>query len=347
MMNNDNTAYAITIVMPCYNTEKYIVKTLDSLYSQTMQDFEIVFVNDGSTDGTLGILEECRERLSDRVKIITVENGGQSRARNIALDHATGKYIVFLDSDDYVDNDYLETLYKAAEENDSEMVLSGQHKVDEEGNIIASIDYPVDKIPGYALRRLNPHGKLYLREFIEKHHIRYAEGKLYEDNAFNLMAMFICRNQVILPYNGHYQVIHPGSTMTKVMDPNKIPYDALEQAISYSLSHPLLLNDRDIFEFTVLSFMTYFIFQANRKHIYSTEKIKGRKSNPEIMREICDYTKRLIPQYFPEYYKNKYVGIFKCRYLTLSQRAGVWLFVKLLRCGMLWPFTSVFYKISG
>lgn len=336
---------AISIIMPCYNTEKYIGKTLASLFGQTMQDFELVFINDGSTDGTLDILKECRDKYPDRVQIIDKENEGQSKARNVGLDHATGEYVVFLDSDDYIDIDYLETLYKAAVDNNSEMVLSGQHKVDEHGNTIANINYPVDKYPGYSLRRLNPHGKLYKRSFLDKHNIRFAEGKLYEDNPFNFMAMFLCANQVILPYNGHYQVIHSGSTMTKKMDPNKIPYEAIEQAVKYVNGHKELVKDPDIFEFTVLSFMTYFIFQANRKHIYSTEKIKGRKSDMAIIKQVCDYTQKLIPENFPKYSKNPHVGIFKDKYLSLSQRLGVSLFVFLLKTHLLKPFTVVFYKI--
>lgn len=342
----DKRSRAISVIMPCYNTENYIGKTLKSLYGQSLQDFEIVFVNDGSTDNTLQKLEECRDMMPDRVQIITVENGGQSRARNIGMDHATGDYIIFLDSDDYVDVDYFEVLYTAAIQNDSEMVLSGQHKVDENGNTIANINYPVDEIPEYTLRRLNPHGKLYKRSFLDEHNIRFAEGKLYEDNPFNMKAMFLCKNQVILPYNGHYQVIHSGSTMTKPMDPNKVPYEAIEDAVSYVLSHEELLNDRDIFEFTVLSFMTYFIFQANRKHIYATGKQKGRKSDPKLLHEICRYTERIIPKYFPNYSKCPHVGLGRCKYLSLSQRAGVWLFVRLLRMHLLWPFTRVFYLIG-
>lgn len=336
--------WGISIVMPCYNTEKYIKKTLLSLYGQSMQDFELVAVNDGSTDGTLECLLECQRRLGEeRVQIITVENGGQSRARNIGLDHAAGKYIVFLDSDDFVDVDYLEVLYTAAEENESEMVLTGQHKVDTAGNTIANICYPVDQHPEYVQRQLNPHGKLYSREFLNRHNIRFAEGKLYEDNPFNLKAMFLCKNQVILPYNGHYQVIHTGSTMTKAMDPEKVPYEAIEEAISYNLSHRELLTDEYVFEFVVLSFMTYFIFMANRKHIYASGRIKGRKSSPELLKKICLYTQELIPKYFPRYYANPHVGIGKHKYLTLMQRAGVQLFTILVRTHLLWPFTRIFY----
>ena len=342
----ENIKPGISIIMPCYNSEKYMGKTLDSLYAQSFQDFEIVFINDGSTDNTMEIIKACLAKLgADRVTIIDKENEGQSRARNVGLDKASGEFIVFLDSDDYIADDYLKTLYDAAVKNDSDMVLSGQKKVSESGEEIASIDYPVDKIPGYSLRRLNPHGKLYRRSFLDEHNIRFAEGKLYEDNPFNLMAMFICKNQVILPYNGHFQVMHDGSTMTKKMDPNKVPFDAIEQAVDYVLKHRELLNDYDIFTFTVLSFMTYFVFQANRKHLYSTSKIKGRKSDMKLMKDICDYTQRIIPQYFPDYAKCPHVGVFKDRYLTLSQRAGVWLFVKLLQTKMLWVFTKVFYTV--
>lgn len=335
----------ISVIMPCYNTEKYIHKTLTSLFGQSEQDFEVIFINDGSTDSTATIIEDVKSQHPGRVKTIHKENEGQSKARNVGLDVAEGKYVIFLDSDDYIDSDYFEVLSRAAEENDSEMVLSGQHKVDENGNTIANINYPVDEHPDYSLRRLNPHGKLYKLSFLNEHNIRFAEGKLYEDNPFNFLAMFLCRNQVILPYNGHYQVIHPGSTMTKKMDPNKIPYDAIEEAVKYVNEHRELVSDYSIFEFTVLSFMTYFIFQANRKHIYSQERIKGRKSDMTIIKQVCDYTARIIPAYFPGYYKNKHVGIGKDKYLSLSQRAGVWLFVKLLRLHLLKPFTVLFYKL--
>lgn len=341
---SDKKQWGVSIVMPCYNTEKYIRKTLQSLYGQSMQDFELVAVNDGSTDGTLGLLEQCRDRLgADRVQIITVENGGQSRARNIGLDHAKGKYIVFLDSDDYVDVDYIEVLYTAAEENDSEMVLTGQHKVDLYGNTIANISYPVDQHPEYVQRQLNPHGKLYRKDFLDRHNIRYAEGKLYEDNPFNLKAMFLCKNQVIMPYNGHYQVIHIGSTMTKAMDPDKVPYEAIEDALKYNMEHKELIDDYSVFEFVVLSFMTYFVFVANRKHLYASGRIKGRKSSPELMHKICNYTQEIIPKYLPDYYKNPHVGIFKHRYLSLAQRVGVWGFTILIKTRMLWFFTRIFY----
>lgn len=344
MDKENQKAPAISVIMPCYNVEKYIRKSLSSLFGQTMQDFEVIFINDGSTDKTQDIIDQYAAKYPERTQVFVKENEGQSKARNIGLDHAIGEYIVFLDSDDYIDVDYLETLYTAGKANDSEMILSGQKKVDQNGNTIANISYPVDKNPDFVLRRLNPHGKMYKRDFLERHHIRFAEGKLYEDNPFNFMAMFLAKNMVILPYNGHNQVIHEGSTMTKRMDRNKIPYEAIEEAIQYTLGHKELLSDKDIFEFTVMSFMTYFIFQANKRHIYSDVKIKGRKSDPAMMKEICAYTERIMKQYFPQYWKNPHVGIWKHQDLVFSQRAGVWLFTFLCRTHLLKVFTMVYYK---
>ena len=197
----------LSVILPCYNTEKYIGKTLESLEAQTMQDFEMVFVNDGSTDHTLDILNSVKEKYPSRVIVVSKENEGLSKTRNVGLEYATGEFVIFLDSDDYIDNDYFEVLTKAAVENNSDMVLSGQHKVDEEGNIIASIDYPVDKYSEYSLRRLNMHGKLYRLSFLNEHNIRFANGKLNEDNPFNnrLQCCFInCfnRNERIGILNG-------------------------------------------------------------------------------------------------------------------------------------------------
>lgn len=333
----------VSVIIPCYNAEAYIEKTIDSLYAQTYQNFEVVFINDGSTDGTITFLQKYYEKWSDRTQIITVENGGPSRARNLGLDKATGKYIIFLDSDDYVANDYIEILYSAAEENGSEMVLSGQKKVDEDGNVIASIDYPVDQIPDYALRRLNMSGKLYKKTFLDQHNIRFSVGKLYEDNVFNFYAMFLSKNMIVLPYNGYYQVIHQGSRMTRTIQSEDIPYEDLERSIFYVMTHKELISELDVFEFTVLSFFTYFIFVANRKQMYALEKRSIRKSSPTVLKELCKYTSRVIPQYFPKYYRNPYVGIFQCRYLSMSQRGGVWFFVKLMRTHLLWPFVKIFY----
>ena len=103
----------ISVVVPVYNVEAYLERCLDSLINQTLSDIEIICVNDGSTDSSPEKLEEFAKKDS-RIKIINQENGGLSAARNTGIEAATGEYIGFVDSDDYVDLDFYEKLYNAA-----------------------------------------------------------------------------------------------------------------------------------------------------------------------------------------------------------------------------------------
>lgn len=98
----------VSIIVPVYNVEKYLKRCLDSLVNQTLKDIEIICVNDGSTDGSLAILDEY-VRNDDRIVVINQENSGQSVARNRGIDVAKGEYIGFVDSDDWVSEDYLKS----------------------------------------------------------------------------------------------------------------------------------------------------------------------------------------------------------------------------------------------
>lgn len=332
----------VSVIIPVYNAEKYLGKCLESLKKQSYQNFEVIFVNDGSTDSSQLILEEYKKINPQKVQLFTKENGGQSSARNLALLHVRGEYTTFLDSDDYYDEKYLEILYTTAKENDSDVVISGQKKVDEAGKVYLNIDYDIEKYPNCILRRLNFSGKIYRTEYMKKHNMKFAVGKTYEDNPFNFVMIFLAKNLVVLPYSGYYQVGHPGSTTTKKIQEEKLPYKEIEDAIKYILGHRDEINDYDIFEFTLLSFFTYFIFQANKKHMYLS--IEDRKSDIEVIMHLCDYVQNILKEYFPKYWKNHYIGIWKNKELQLSQRAGVWLFVKLCRMKLLKIFTKMYYK---
>ncbi|MDR2160688.1 MAG: glycosyltransferase, partial [Desulfovibrio sp.] len=112
----------VSVIIPVYNTEPYLRRCLDSVCGQTLREIEIICVNDGSTDGSLEILREYAQKDS-RVKVIELEeNKGAGAARNAGIDAARGEYIGFVDSDDYVDLDFYETLYVKAQETQAEVV---------------------------------------------------------------------------------------------------------------------------------------------------------------------------------------------------------------------------------
>lgn len=114
----------VSVLIPVYNVEKYLERCLDSIIYQTLTDIEIICVDDGSTDNSAKILKKYAE-LDNRIIIITKKNGGLPSARNAALDRASGKYIGFVDSDDYVEATMYETLVNAAEKNQSDIVICG------------------------------------------------------------------------------------------------------------------------------------------------------------------------------------------------------------------------------
>lgn len=119
----------ISIITPVYNVEKYIERCVNSLTNQTFQNIEIILVDDSSTDSSLEICKKLAEN-DPRIKVLHKENEGAGMARNAALKVATGKYIGFVDSDDYVDPDMFQTLYEKAEKYGSDLILSGYHLVD-------------------------------------------------------------------------------------------------------------------------------------------------------------------------------------------------------------------------
>lgn len=333
----------VSVIIPVYNVEKYLEKCVDSVLNQTLKDVEILVINDGSTDNSQKIIEKLVRKAPHKIKAFTKENGGLSSARNYALDLACGEYIAFLDSDDYLDNDYLEVLYVEGKKHNSDMVCSGQRKVTEDGKVLATISYPIDKNPNTIARRLNISGKIYKKDYIEKNHMRFAVGKTYEDDPFNLVMFFLTKNLRILKYEGYNQLVREGSITSKKIRTDKIPYQALENSIAYVVKHKKDVNDYEIFEYTVMSFFTYFIFQANKRHVY-LKKSNERKSDCSVVLEFCDFSERIINQYMPEYCRNKHLKIFKNKELPLSQRAGVWLYAKLCKYHVLKKFTNIYYK---
>lgn len=340
MQSNPN----VSVIIPVYNVEKFLRKCVESVLNQTLKNIEILIINDGSTDGSQKVIEELEKKYPNKIKAYVKENGGLSSARNYALDMASSEYVTFLDSDDYLDKDYLEKLYFEAKKYDSDMVVSGQRKVAEDGRVLATLSYPIDKNPQCILRRLNISGKIYKREYIEKHHMRFAIGKTYEDDPFNLVMLFMAKNFRILKYEGYNQLVREGSITSKKIKAEKIPYEALEKSISYVTKNREEVNDYSVFEYTVLSFFTYFIFQANKKHMY-LKKGEERRSDVSVVLQFCDFSRRILEKYLPAYYKNEHIKIFKHKELQLSQRCGVWLYAKLCRFDLLNIFTKIYYKL--
>lgn len=132
----------ISIIVPVYNVEKYLNQCVDSLLAQTYKDFEIILVDDGSTDSS-GVVCDNYEKNNPNIRVIHKENQGLGLARNTGLQHASGEYVTFIDSDDYANEHLLEDLYKGIIEEDVDVCIGGFKKITDSGNVLYEEKYDV------------------------------------------------------------------------------------------------------------------------------------------------------------------------------------------------------------
>ena len=111
----------LTIIMPCFNMEKYLTKSLDSIFSQTYQNFKLIVVDDSSTDNSYKILTEYQKKHQNMLVIKNEKNSGAGYSRNIALTKCNSKYVTFIDGDDYIDNNYYESFIKNIKKLDADI----------------------------------------------------------------------------------------------------------------------------------------------------------------------------------------------------------------------------------
>ena len=174
----------ISIIVPVYNVKKYIDKCLKSLVNQTF-DIEIIIVNDGSNDGSVSIIEKYMKDYPSKFKYFEKKNGGLSSARNYGIEYATGEYIAFLDSDDYIEPNMYEEMYNLAKEEDADMVECDFIWEWEYGKKVFDKRREYKTKKGMMKRpRVVAWNKIYRREIINKTKTRFSEELIYEDIEF-------------------------------------------------------------------------------------------------------------------------------------------------------------------
>lgn len=197
----------ISIIVPAYNVEDYIGICLLSLIKQTLRDIEIIVINDGSTDKTGEIINLFTK--DKRIKVITQTNQGPSMARNAGLDTAQGDYIGFVDSDDWIDENYYETLYAAVTKYDADIGITSilKHKKNRNKyNVIHKREKYVTRLKDkIKICEDKKHSifyvwnRLYKRNVIEKNKLRFPAGRIWEDVTFSIRAIFYANGIVSVP----------------------------------------------------------------------------------------------------------------------------------------------------
>lgn len=202
----------ITVIVPVYNVEHYLNKCLDSLINQTYKNLEIIVINDGSTDNSGKICQEYAQK-DNRIIYIEKENGGQSEARNMGLDRMTGSYVTFVDSDDWVEPDYVEVLYNKLIEYQADIAVGNYYSYNEQEGIfyfhifgdsyyekvydnvsIFENLYESQEMKSFSL--ISVWGKLYRVDLVK--HLRFDIGKLGEDGYLNQKIYLLAEKTIYL-----------------------------------------------------------------------------------------------------------------------------------------------------
>ena len=246
----------ISVIIPVYNAGKYISKTLESVLSQTFKDFELLCINDCSTDNSLDILEEFAKK-DGRLKIINNEqNLGAALTRNVGIDCAKGEYIYFLDADDYIDENYLEVMLEKIEQENCEIVLN-LSVINEAGAAATTYKHP-------SMPKINPNGeyldnittihdapcfiwaRIYRKAFLDKYNLRFLNIHATDDVVFNaIVDMYVDKTFVFYGENYHYTVNNTSVTgIAKSVDDRDLQHIKAHSMIYDYLKEHNKLDDR-------------------------------------------------------------------------------------------------------
>ncbi len=272
----------LSIIVPVYNAEIYLDKCIASLLSQTVENFEILLVNDGSTDSSLEICNRYASK-DKRIRVFSQENSGQSKARNVGLDNAVGEFITFVDSDDWVDSDYYEKLIRAAVLYNAD-VACGSIIRERKNSRKFRINYTDERCFVFAQDKIDaarvPNmcyvwNKVYRASFLKDINLRFIEGMFFEDVDFVTRAVYFSNKIVTVPGTFYHYFVNPNSTVKSMRKSDKKRFDSivskqymLEFFRKYNLtSRPKnLVKKKNCIKFLGVTLMKIYEWETTKKY---------------------------------------------------------------------------------
>lgn len=292
----------VSVIVPVYNTEKYLRRCLDSLVNQTIEDIEIIVINDCSPDNSKEILKEYEKKYKDKIKVFhNKTNKGIGYNRNYGIKKVTGEYIGFVDSDDWVNETMYDKLYKKAKEDNLDLVLCNFHKMLEKENDLEEIasseisyfkNTNLKQTPNLLLDvELAPWNKLYKKELIKE--ITFPENLKYEDTIFVLKAMARSKKIGMVDEKLNYYLVRSKSETTVM---NKKVYDILKVSkmmIDELKSHDYYNDVKDYAEaMTIRNLFRYTLQQRYQK-------------DKKLANGFIDDAFKFLNEEFPNWKQNK------------------------------------------
>lgn len=260
--------YKVSLIVPCYKVEKYLPRCLDTLMNQTLDGVEAICINDGSPDNCLNILKEYKKKYKDKLVIIDKKNEGVWKGRKDGIKIARGKYIGFVDSDDYVALDYAEKLYNAVEKNNADISVCGFDRIDLETGKLYSREmckfkhksFNIQRNPGLLLEiNTSPWNKIYKAELLKNMDELKNIPKVLDDMMF-LQLIYLNAKKIVFINDSLYFYIVRKDSIINTVKKELIPgvYEAMKEVKDiYKRKNPKMLEyiDANAFLHLGISFM--------------------------------------------------------------------------------------------
>lgn len=292
----------VSIIVPVYKVEKYLEKCVKSIQEQSYSDLEIILVDDGSPD-CCGMLCDMYAKKDSRICVIHKENGGLSDARNAGIRKATGEYLLFVDSDDWIDKRLIEKIMQVAEKKKADIVMFDYVSVDEKMNVNNSFSMPfetevvlsVKTEPRIICKSCSACNKMFRKEFWDKIDLSFPVGKHYEDLGTIPKVLGLANSVVYLKEALYYYVQREGSIMHG--DDFKKNYDDRTEMLDNVLD---FYEERGLLE-KYKNELEWLIFE-NGYFIPSKEIVLSNWKNPYLKK-----FKKYAENKFPNMYHNPYI----------------------------------------
>ena len=291
----------VRIIIPVWGVEKYVSKCLDSLVNQTLEDIEIIVVNDGSPDNSQKIIDEYVKKHPDKVKSYIKENGGQGSARNYGIEVSTGEYIGFVDSDDFVELDMFEKLYNKAKQDKSDIVVCGSYNVSEdyskkEKDVFVN-NYDTD-LENVLFGKMAVWNKIYKRNKLIDNKITFKEKVWYEDLAFTLKAIINSSKFSFIDESLYDYLIRQGSTMNNSnVERNLEILQAFDDVLDY-----IYKNKKEDY-IKMIEFLAI-------DHIYISAivRVLRAEADNKLKRDVINKLISYMEENFPNFKDNSYIN---------------------------------------
>lgn len=315
----------VSVIVPVYNVEKYIRKCLETLMEQTMQEIEIIIVNDGTKDNSMNIVREFVEKYPEKIVVLEKKNGGLSDARNYAIPYAKGEYIAFLDSDDYVEKTIYEEMYEIAKKENSDMVECDfyweyPNKIKKDvGEKYHNKKEMLEKV------RVVAWNKLIKREILEKTQITFPVGYRYEDVEFTYKLIPYLKKVSFLKKPCVHYVQREGSISNSQNERTKEIFEILEHVIEFYKEKGFYEEYQEQLEYVYARFLFCSSF---------LRMVKIQDKN--IRKDLLNQTWENVNQKFPNWKKNK---------ILRKNRSGKDLYMKTLNQVTYKIYSQIFRRI--